>query len=177
MMNFLKFLFGRTTAPAPAPRLPPIVRRSAGYAVIAATLAIPFEGLYTHAYHDTLAKGLPTVCYGMTSYDRPVKMGDVYTPEQCKVFLEEDLVKYHDQIFPCVHVKLSQHEWAALTDAAYNVGSSAICKSTAVRRFNAGDHHGGCEALAAFNRAGGQMVKGLVRRRSAEIEVCETRDT
>jgi lysozyme len=153
-----------------------MARRIPAYAIIAATLAVPFEGLYTHAYHDKLAGGLPTVCYGMTSSDRPVKMTDVYTPEQCKAFLEEDLVKYHDQIFPCVRVRLSDHEWGALTDAAYNVGSHAICKSTAVRRFNAGDHAGGCAALAAFNRAGGQVVKGLVRRRSAEIETCNTRD-
>lgn len=153
-----------------------MANRIPAYAMIAASLAIPFEGLYTHAYHDKLAHGLPTVCYGMTSYDRPVKRGDVYTPEQCKVFLEEDLVKYHDQLFPCIHVKLSNHEWGALTDAAYNVGSSAICKSTAVKRFNAGNHHGGCEALAAFDRAAGHVIKGLVRRRSAEIAACETKD-
>src|SRR5579872_3050626 len=156
--------------------MPTASRRLPAYAVIAATIAIPFEGLYTHAYHDRLAQGLPTICYGMTSYDRPVKMGDVYTPEQCKVFLEEDLVKYHDQLFPCIHVKLSDHEWGALTDAAYNVGSHAICKSTAVRRFNAGDHAGGCQALARFNIADGHVVKGLVRRRSAEIDACTTKD-
>jgi lysozyme len=63
-----------------------------------------------------------------------------------------------------------------LTDAAYNVGSHAICKSTAVRKFNAGDHGGGCDALAAFNKASGQVIKGLVRRRSAEIDACKTRD-
>lgn len=154
-----------------------MANRIPAYAIIAASLAIPFEGLYTHAYHDKLAHGLPTVCYGMTSYDRPVKMGDVYTPEQCKAFLEEDLVKYHDQIFPYVHVKLSDHEWGALTDAAYNVGSGAISKSTAVRLFNKGDHKGGCQALEKFNVADGQVVKGLVRRRSAEIDACETKDS
>lgn len=154
----------------------PTARRIPAYAVIAASIAIPFEGLYTHAYHDKLAHGLPTVCYGMTSSDRPVKMGDVYTPEQCRAFLEEDLVKYHDQIFPCVKVKLSDHEWGALTDAAYNVGSRAICRSTAVRRFNAGDHASACAALARFNIANGQVVKGLVRRRSAEIDACTTKD-
>lgn len=150
--------------------------RMPAYAVIAASLAIPFEGLYTHAYHDKLAHGIPTVCYGMTASDRPVKMGDVYTPEQCKAFLEEDLQKYRAQIFPCVHGKLSDHEWGALTDAAYNVGSRAICHSTSVRKFNAGDHHGGCEALGAFDVADGHVVKGLVRRRSAEIQVCEKKD-
>lgn len=154
----------------------PMPPRLPAYALIAATLAIPFEGLYTHAYHDKLAHGLPTVCYGMTSSDRPVKMGDVYTPEQCKVFLEEDLVKYRNQIAPCIKVKLSDHEWGALTDLAYNVGSGAVCKSTAVRRFNAGDHKGGCQAMAAYNRASGQVIKGLVRRRSAEIETCNTKD-
>lgn len=155
----------------------PAFNRFPAYALIAASLAIPFEGLFTHAYRDKLAHGLPTVCYGMTSYDRPVKMGDVYTPEQCKVFLEEDLIKYHDQIFPCIHVKLSDHEWAALTDLAYNVGSEAVCKSSAVRRFNAGDHAGGCRAIALYNRASGQVIKGLVRRRTAEIAVCNTKDS
>ena len=154
-----------------------MANRLPAYAVIAATLAMPFEGLYTHAYHDKLAHGLPTVCYGMTSSDRPVKMTDVYTPEQCKIFLEEDLPKYWAQVFPCIHVATSDHEKAAFTDAAYNVGSKAICKSTAVRLLNAGDHRGGCQALSKFDMASGQIVKGLVRRRSAEIAVCETKDT
>jgi lysozyme len=156
--------------------MPNASTRIPAYALIAASLAVPFEGLYTHAYHDTLAHGLPTVCYGMTSSDRPVKMGDVYTPEQCRMFLAQDLIKYHDNLFPCLKVNLSDHEWGAFTDAAYNVGVSRICKSTAVRRMNAGDHRGGCQALQKFNIADGWIVKGLVRRRSAEIATCDQKD-
>lgn len=51
---------------------------------VAGSLAIGviggYEGLRTRAYPDMV--GVPTVCFGET---RGVKLGDVYTVEQCKV--------------------------------------------------------------------------------------------
>ena len=153
--------------------MPNLAARLPTYAMIAASLAVPFEGLYTRAYHDKLAHGLPTVCYGMTKYDRPVKMGDEYTQAQCEAFLAEDLVKYHDQIFHCIHVKLTDEEWGATTDLAYNVGSGTVCKSTVVKLFNKGEHAMACNYIAAYNKASGHVVRGLTRRRDAEIRVCK----
>lgn len=151
------------------------VRRGATYCVIAAALIAPWEGLLTTAQPDALAGGIPQVCYGMTSYDRPVKLGDTYTPQQCMDFLIGDIPKYRKPIEPCIHVNLTNHQWAAAISLAYNVGPGAVCRSTFVRRLNAGDPRA-CDSLLLFDRAGGHVVQGLVNRRRAERVTCYTKD-
>ena len=64
------------------------------------------------------------------------------------------------------------YQLAAATSLAYNVGVAGYCKSTADRRFDAGDFKGGCEALKFWNKAGGRVVQGLVNRRAAEYRLC-----
>jgi lysozyme len=149
----------------------PSPRQTAMWATTAASLIAPWEGLATTAYPDKLAHGLPTVCYGMTSYDRPVKLGDTYTKQECVQFLAEDVVKYKAGLDKCIHVPLSDNKWAATVSLAYNVGVQATCRSTYVRRLNAGDPKA-CDSILAFNKASGHVVQGLVNRRNAERKVC-----
>jgi len=40
------------------------------------------------------------------------------------------------------------------------------------RKANAGDLRGACDALLLWNKAGGQVVRGLDRRRQAERALC-----
>lgn len=153
------------------------VRRGASVAVIAAALIAPWEGLWTTAKPDRLANGLPTVCYGMTSYDRPVKIGDTYTPDQCMAFLVEDIPKYWNAIKPCIHVNLTNHQWAALISASYNAGASAVCRSPMVRQFNGGNPVAACDALRGwYVRSAGVLRQGLINRRNAERKTCLTPD-
>jgi lysozyme len=137
--------------------------------IVCATLVAGFEGLATHAYHDTLAHGLPTVCYGETE---GVHMGDTYSPEQCKQMLADKLPRYWSEIAKCIRVPISENEQAAYTSFAYNVGSAGFCRSTSARLLNAGHHKEACEALMAWNRASGHEVRGLTRRRAAERDLC-----
>jgi lysozyme len=144
--------------------------KNAGAAfVICATLVAGFEGLATHTYHDTLAHGLPTICYGETE---GVKMSDVYTPQECMDMLAAKLPRYWSEIAKCIKVPVSANEQAAYTSFAYNVGSAGFCHSTTVRKLNAGNHTGACNALMAWDRASGHEVTGLKRRRVAERELC-----
>jgi lysozyme len=145
------------------------------YATIAAGLIVPWEGLSLHAVPDALAGGLPTVCYGMTKYDRPVQIGDTYTREQCLEFLIADVPKYNGPLNKCIHVPISNHIRGAAVSLAYNVGDRAVCRSTFVRLLNAHDPHA-CDHMAAFNRAGHRVIKGLSNRRRAEIKVCYEKD-
>jgi hypothetical protein len=71
-------------------------------------------------------------------------------------------------------VKVSDNEKIAYTSFAYNVGSGAFKKSTMLRRLNAGDHKGACDALLAYDHASGKQVRGLTRRRQAERQICLT---
>lgn len=147
---------------------PQAIQRAAAWLTICATLTASFEGLATHAYHDRLARGLPTVCYGETLN---VKMSDTYTPEQCLQMLAMRLPQYNAGIDKCIHVPMSDTRRAAAVSLAYNVGVGAVCKSSFVRRLNAHDPNA-CDSLLAFNRASGKVIKGLVRRRQAEYKLC-----
>lgn len=146
-----------------------------GGAAFAATiaLAVPcvaqFEGLWLSAKPDTLAHGIPTVCYGETE---GVKVGDRYTKEQCQQMLALKLPRYLDEIDRCIHVPIADRTRASLLSFAYNVGSGGFCKSQAARLLNAGKDAAACEALRPWNRAGGQVRKGLVHRRSKEVAMC-----
>ena len=48
----------------------------------------------------------------------------------------------------------------------------AFCGSSMSRHALAGNLQGACDALLMWNKAGGQVVRGLTRRRTAEHELC-----
>ncbi|WP_078059248.1 lysozyme [Tropicimonas marinistellae] len=139
-------------------------------------VAVPFvgdwEGLRLEAYPDIL--GVWTVCYGET---KGVKRGDSYTKAQCDAMLARELLEYraglHRYFTPeTLATRLPVGRDVAYTSLAYNAGIGAAGKSTATRRLNAGDVAGGCEALTWWNKAGGRVIRGLVRRRTAEYHLC-----
>jgi lysozyme len=73
-----------------------------------------------------------------------------------------------------VKVPISEEEHAAYLSFAFNVGVNAFCGSTAVRKLNAGDRTGACAELSNWTRSGGKVLPGLVRRRAAERQLCES---
>lgn len=145
--------------------------RGASLAALAVALVATWEGVRTIAYRDSLAGGIPTICFGET---RGVKMGDRYTLEECKVMLGEGLVEFEAMIRPCLSDpdKIPDPTYAAILSLSYNIGARAFCRSTVARRLNAGDIRGACDAMLLWNRAGGRVVRGLVNRRKAERELC-----
>ena len=116
--------------------------------------------------------GIPTVCWGDT---KNVQMGKRQTDAQCDDRLERQLIAHARPVLACTP-QLAGHpaQLAAAVSLAYNIGTGAYCGSTVARRFKAGDWRGGCEAMLAWNRAGGRVVAGLVRRRQAERAICLT---
>lgn len=148
-------------------------KHAVGWVAVCATFVGGFEGLACKAYPDRLAHGLPTVCYGETE---GVHLGDHYTPEQCADMLAAKLPRYWSEIDRCIHVPTSDNEKVAYTSAAYNFGSGGFCRSSIVRKLNAGDHKGACRSLMAYDHASGHKVAGLTRRRAAERDLCLTPD-
>jgi lysozyme len=139
-------------------------------------VAVPFigrwEGLRLEAYLDLV--GVPTVCYGET---KGVSMGDSYTKAQCDAMFSREVLDYRDRLRPSltsdtVANRLTVERDVAYASLAYNVGVYGVGKSTAVRRLNQGDIAGGCQALGWWNKAGGRVVRGLVNRRTEEIDLC-----
>lgn len=108
-----------------------------------------------------------TVCYGETN----VQMRR-YTDAECVSMLNQSLRKYGDGVLQCVNVPINQNQHAAYTLFAYNVGTSAFCRSTIVRKLNAGDYTGACNGLLAWSYSGGRYVQGLRNRRKYELNLC-----
>lgn len=129
-----------------------------------------FEGLRLDAY--ICPGNVWTIGYGST---RGVKQGDRITKERAEELLREDVARFESPVRRLVKVPLEQHQFDALVSFAFNVGSGALGSSTLLRLLNAGDYAGAAAQFDRWNRAGGQVLAGLTRRRAAERAMFEGR--
>lgn len=143
------------------------LKKGAAAAALAVGLVGGFEGLRLNAYKDVV--GVPTVCYGET---RGVKMGDKHTKAECDDMLLKGLAEFEAGVLKCARVEMPDKRLVAHVSLAYNIGVGAYCKSTVVRKLNAGDTRGSCEAFMMWNKAGGVAWPGLTRRRDVERKLC-----
>lgn len=138
---------------------------------IALSTAVGFigqwEGLRTEAYRDVV--GIWTVCYGET---KGVQPGDRYSKADCDAMLAREIVAYEALLDRCLKHPVPIGMKIALVSWTYNVGAGAACRSTLVRKANAGDLAGACNQLPRWNKAGGQVWRGLINRRGAERAMC-----
>ena len=111
----------------------------------------------------------PTIGFGTTGGVQP---GDTIDPVSALQRAIVDVQKFEGAIKRCVTVPLHQHEYDAAVLLSYNIGGSAFCNSTVVKRFNAGDHEGACEAFLMWNKFLGVTLRGLVVRREKERALC-----
>lgn len=183
---FADFLFGKRAVAstpvkprpsvAPTPTKPQIhpAARGAAWLVTAIVFVAAFEGFASKPYVDTVGTGHPiTWCYGTTSADHPVPpKGTKFTKAECDALLGIDLQKYDKMVRACVHVDLPPHREAALVSFAYNLGPNALCKGPVARYLNANNVTAGCNAILAYDHAGGRRLAGLTRRRVAERTLC-----
>ena len=75
-----------------------------------------------------------------------------------------------------VTVKLTQQEFDALVDFVFNLGAGAFKGSTMLRNLNAGNFTSAAAQFDLWDRAGGAVVAGLLRRRQAEAALFDTSD-
>lgn len=145
---------------------------TAGVMAAAVAFVGPWEGVREVAYLDRIAQPpVWTVCYGET---RGVEAGDRYTADECAAMLQAALADYRTALIGCIPALPDQPAdvQVALTSWAYNVGTGAACRSTLARRANAGDWVAACDQLLRWDKAGGQVVRGLTNRRRAEHDLC-----
>jgi len=119
------------------------------------------EGYSEQAYPDPVhGTKVPTAGFGTTGPD--IKMGSALPPVRALVRLRADASEKEIALKRCMgDVLLYQHEWDAFVGLAYNTGTTPVCKnnertgpSTIVRRLQANDHKGACEAILLYDRAG-----------------------
>lgn len=139
----------------------------AGVLLAAAALIAPWEGYSAKPYKDIV--GVVTVCYGAThNVERRA-----YSRDECEAILRTDIGRHLSGVANCITEPLKENEWVAVTSWVFNVGVPSACKSTLVRKINAGRPASEwCGELLRWNRAAGKVVRGLTNRRKAEYAIC-----
>lgn len=125
------------------------------------------EGLRLAAYKDSV--GIPTIGWGHTGAD--VKMGQTITQDRAVDLLKADLAKFEKAVGRLVRVVISQNQFDALVCLTYNIGARALEDSTLLKKLNTSDFAGAADQFPRWNKAGGQVLPGLVKRRAAERQL------
>jgi lysozyme len=129
--------------------------------------------LVAEGYRDTayipVAGDVPTIGFGTT---QNVRMGDKITVPQALNRALDDVQKFEGAMKRCVKVPLHQYEYDAYVSLTYNIGEGAFCRSTLVRKLNAGDYKGACEQILRWDNFQGRPLRGLTIRREKEYKQC-----
>jgi lysozyme len=131
-------------------------------------LITSFEDLVLTAYDDGV--GVWTIGFGTTVYPdgTKVKKGDTCTAEQAKAYFAYDLKRFENAVNSGLIVLVNQNQFDALVSLTYNIGETAFKKSTLLELLNANKLAAAADEFPKWNKGGGQVLKGLVRRRAAE---------
>lgn len=135
---------------------------------IASDFVKQFEGRELKAYR--CSAGVLTIGYGHT---KGVKEGDEISPAEAEQLLVEDLTAIADDLNRLVNVPVSEGQYIALLSLAFNVGASAVKKSTLLFHLNHKRYDEAAEEFDKWIFAGGKESEGLKRRRAAERELFE----
>lgn len=122
-----------------------------------------FEGCRLQAYADQV--GVWTIGYGHTHGVAP---GMACDQRLAEAWLLEDVQEAVDAVQRLVLVRLTQNQFDALVDFVFNLGSGNLAHSTLLHLLNAGDYAGASHHFREWDRAGGIVRSGLLRRRIAE---------
>jgi lysozyme len=125
-----------------------------------------FESCRLTAYQDI--KGIWTIGWGHVGPE--VVEGLVWTQNQADTQLVMDLGNAERMVNTCVTVPLTQGEFDAMVDLAFNIGVNAEKYSTLLKLVNNGNFEDAAKQFDEWDHASGKVVAGLLRRRQAETD-------
>lgn len=131
-----------------------------------------FEGFKAKPYK--CPAGVPTIGYGSTFYEdgTKVKLTDAPITEARAMDLLGNVVNdFSKQVNKLIKVEVTQHQYDALVDFAYNVGVGNLSSSTLLKKLNAKLYAETAEQFLRWNKANGTVLSGLTKRRNAEKEL------
>lgn len=113
---------------------------------------------------------VPTIGWGTIAYEDGTKVqrGDIIDQSRADELLVWESAEKAAGVLRLVKVPLDQDQFAALISFAYNVGLGNLASSTLLRKLNAKDYRGAANEFPRWNKAGGSILAGLVRRRASE---------
>jgi len=113
------------------------------------------HGVLTIGYGHTNAAGLPSVFVGQT-----------ISKEEADGILATDLEKVEQEVNHIVKVPVNQNQYDALISFHFNTG--ALGHSSTLTLLNESKYAEAADHLLLYNKAGGKVLAGLIRRRQAE---------
>jgi lysozyme len=132
-----------------------------------------FEGFSAKPY--LCPAKVVTIGYGNTFYanGEKVKLTDAPINElQAVELLKQTLGQYEKAVDSYCVDSLTQNQFDALVDFAYNCGNGNLKSSTLLKKVNANPNDKTIALeFAKWNKGGGKILNGLVKRRAAESEL------
>ena len=140
-----------------------------------------FEGCHNQPYKCPAA--LWTIGFGRVLYPDQARLktderasyslrsehNRLWNADEIDALLEADLLRFSDGVLRlCPAAADNQCHLDAMVSFAFNVGLGNLQSSTLRMKFNRGDHYGAADEFLKWNKAGGKVLNGLVRRREAE---------
>ncbi len=118
------------------------------------------------AYPDPGTGGAPwTIGWGATGPD--IRPDTIWTQAQCDRRLERDLERFAADVDRALgDAETSRNQFDALVSFHYNTG--AIARATLTKRHREGNVQAAKREFSRWTRAGGKVLRGLIRRRAAE---------
>jgi len=139
-----------------------------------------FESLFLEQYK--CSADVNTIGWGTTSTkagghdDGTIYDGMVINEKQAEEYLRQDLEYFENVVLRLVDVEINDDEFGALVSFAFNVGEGNLESSTLLRKLNADDKPGAADEFIRWNKAGGETLNGLTRRRASEERLFESVD-
>lgn len=125
-----------------------------------------FESLRLEAYK--CPAGVWTIGYGHTS---GVSKGDKIDAQKAEQLLAEDLREYEQAVNRACN-NLNQNQFDALVSFVYNIGEPKFKTSTLLKCIRANPMNVNIAyEFSRWNKAGGNVLPGLIRRRKAESDL------
>ena len=130
-----------------------------------------FEGCELEAYK--CAAGVWTIGYG---HIKTAEEGMVISQSYADELLEGEIVEYEDYVNTAVTAPLSQDQFDALVSWTFNLGNGNLNASTMLKVLNRGEYEEVPAQMKRWNKAGGKVLEGLIRRREAEANLFEGKE-
>jgi len=129
-----------------------------------------FEGLRLKVYK--CPAGLDTIGYGHVIKENEQYLYNGITKEQAEELLLKDLSRFEIGVLKLIKQEyLNENRFSALVSFAFNAGLGALKISTLRMKLNRGEIEEAGFELLKWCKVRGQIVKGLLLRRQAELSL------
>ena len=125
-----------------------------------------FESCKLTAYKADKSEKYYTIGYG--HYGADVKKGMKISKVTAEKLFDNDIKYFEASVNSCLKVKVTQSMFNALVSFCYNVGFGAFKSSTLLKYVNKKQFKKASNEFKKWNKCGGKVLKGLVKRRLLE---------